>query len=214
VYESYAEWGRNLSQFIVEVVKPENRKLLQAIGPETFENLRVLADSLQRFEAEAPPVEMQRLLDGRREIFDRVNGQLTPAEVNERDEVWKAWRENKTPQEMDQILKKASDSLAGWIKQFTPSMVKISVVCSPPPAQVKMEKLMEGNNRLLNLYRKSIPPSWQYKAKIQDLIREDLMRGTELSPLWLELAQTLSIASSELAKNEFIRSSLAKLDLD
>lgn len=213
IYESYANWSRNLSGFLDELDQPTHSKLVQTIGDETMKDLFAFNETLRQFVDSAPPEELRGVIAERRAIFERYNGQLNLAARQELDQVWINWRQNRTSAEIDQILSTAFNSMGDWIKLFTPSLVKIGVPFTSPQMQKVLGDLMKGHDQLIRLYQGAIPPVWQNKVKIQLLINGELLQGTELSPLWLRMAQTLEVANSEVCKNEFIRSQLAKQNL-
>ena len=188
IFVNYMKWSQNLSDFLTEIEK--HSKVKEEFGEDLLDQLGSFKQSLDEFIQKAPGKEI--------------------AEVIGKPVDWTEWRKSKTPEEIDQILQETLVGIQKGLKSFTPSLSQISVPFSSKKTQDAMEKSMEKNINLLNLYRKAIPPIWQNKAKFQALIQGELMKGTEMSPLWLEMAKTMEIADQELIRNEFIRSSLVK----
>ncbi len=236
LFESYTHWHKNLAQFYIEMRRnPENRAVAKAIGRETIELIPTFINSLSEFLANAHTSDIQELLDQRRAItrqidelvqqrdeavkakdqdrFNEIDAQIT-AQNREKaaklDAIEAEWRRRKTPQDMDCILSRSLTPLRKALRAFTPSLILINVPFSSTRRQDAIEATMRGNPALLALYQKAIPPIWQNKVKIQTLVQGELMRGTELSPLWLELADLMEVADRELINNEFTRSALAK----
>ncbi|PIS02180.1 MAG: hypothetical protein COT85_06505 [Chlamydiae bacterium CG10_big_fil_rev_8_21_14_0_10_42_34] len=141
---------------------------------------------------------------------------MREAELNQKytsdlDAIWLQWKEGKTAKKIDKILNRTITAIQGQWKGFTQALTLISVPFSSAAKQAEIVNSIGGNTELLSLYQKAIPPIWQNKVKLQMMIQSELMRGTELSPLWLKFVDMGELADQELIKNEFIRSRLAKI---
>lgn len=233
LFESYANWSKNLSEFYAEIQNPKNSKAAEEIGEETLNLIPPFIQSLNQFLSRAPSRAIQELLAQRRAIveeseqliqqrdaairaknqeeydrIDRLIKQNDQTKMRRLDEAGKQWQQGKTLDQLDQILRDSLTPLKDALKGWTPHLIQINVPFSSKQRQQEIEKAM--SQELKALYQKAIPPIWQNKVKLQLLIEGELMKGTELSPLWLQQADLMEVAHQELMKNEFTRSSLAK----
>lgn len=199
LFESYSHWHASLELFLEELNR--SPKVKKDVGPHLVEQLSAFKEILYDFIANAPKPILE-LLNMRKEAMQNY-----PGSVDKLDEAEKVWRGNRTTEEMDEILESAIDHVNQWNEQLTQSLVLISAPLSSPYMQRKITKKMDPD--LAGLYQKAIPPFWQNKAKISILLKE-ILKGTELSPLWFKVTQALAGAEAELIKSEFIRSRLAK----
>lgn len=212
VFEIYGAWSQNLDQFLRELDLPINRKVKEAFGTELVEGLRAFLPDLQAFVNNAPHLSIRPVIAARKVITDAAIGRpMTQAEKDQLANLWTVWKQGKTPEQIDRILTETSDAIDRGLAALGPNLVRVSVPFSSPKVHAEIgEAIASSNPRLVPLYDKAIPPIWQNKARL-GLARDEVMKGTELSPLWLRAAEMFSNGESRLLENEFERSRLAKL---
>ena len=212
VFEIYGAWSQNLDQFLRELDLPINRKVKEAFGDQFLADLRAFLPVLQAFVNNAPHPDIRQVIADRRVITDAAAGRpVTQAETDQLANIWTVWKLGKTPEEIDRILTETSDAIDRGLAALGPNLVRVSVPLSSAKVHVEIGDAIRGSNpQLMALYDKAIPPILQNKARLS-LARDEVMRGTELSPLWLRAAEMFSNGESRLLENEFERSRLAKL---
>ncbi len=212
VFEIYGAWSQNLEQFLRELDLPINLKVKEAFGDQLVGDLRAFLPVLQAFVNNAPHLDIRPVIAARKVITDAAIGRpLTQAEKDQLANIWTVWKQGKTPEEIDRVLTETSDAIDRGLAALGPNLVRVSVPFSSPRVHVEIgDAINKTNPQLMALYGKAIPPIWQNKARLS-LARDEVMRGTELSPLWLKAAEMFSNGESRLLENEFERSRLAKL---
>jgi hypothetical protein len=214
VFEIYGAWSRNLTQFLQELDLPNNQNVKAAFGPQLVADLRAFLPVLQAFINNSPPAEIRPILADRQAIVDAAAAAgrpLTQAEKDQMTNLWTVWKQRKTSEEIDQLLSDTSEAVDQGLATLGATLVNISAPFSCPALHGEIGDAMNKSNPgLVALYSKAIPPIWQNKARL-GLAREEVMRGTELSPVWMKAAEMFANGESRLLENEFERSRLAKV---
>lgn len=119
-------------------------------------------------------------------------------------EMWSVWRENKTPDKIEAILESCLKSVQASL-ELGPQVFALNIFLNKRQNEI-IDKL---DASLSSLYNLAIPQIYILPVKIRDCL-DTLVKGTELTPFMLKLAETRAMASKVVAECEFRRS----LDFD
>lgn len=203
LFESYIGWAQNLEAFLAEVRKPEYRAVVDFLGQHFIDRLPALIESLKEFTVGAAPRAIRNLIEQRRPFHPSADREIHFQKISSE------WRRGRSPEQIDEILEDTLNRVKVRLKGLTPLLIELAVPFSSIRYQTELGEILRSFPNLDRLYQVAIPPIWTNKTKIKITI-EELMKGTELSPLWLAQAETIEEANRELFINEFYRSRLAK----